>query len=98
MPVKAKTPVPDHFFYDLMLKRRTVIIAVLLGLAAVLFLLNISLGSSPIPLGEIFKVLFIGKGQGNNVMIIRDIRLPMSLMALVVGASLGIGAVKFKPS
>ncbi|NLJ55707.1 MAG: iron ABC transporter permease [Firmicutes bacterium] len=80
----------------MMLKRRTALIAVLLGLAALLLVLNIALGSSPISLGEVFRVLLTGTGRGNNLLIIRDIRLPMSLMALAVGAALGMGGCEIQ--
>ncbi|MEW9122399.1 MAG: iron ABC transporter permease [Thermotaleaceae bacterium] len=92
-----KYSLPDEYsFYDLMLKRRTALIAVLLGITLTLFVLNISIGSSNISLPEIFKTLITGKGQGHNVMIIRDIRLPMSLMALAVGACLGVGGCEIQ--
>ncbi|NMB34711.1 MAG: iron ABC transporter permease [Firmicutes bacterium] len=96
MPDKAETPLPDHSFYGLMLRRRTAIIAILLGLALLLLVLNIAIGSSSISLVEILKALLTGEGRGNNVLIIRNIRLPMSLMALVVGASLGIGGCEIQ--
>lgn len=86
----------EYSFYDLLLKRRTALIAVLLGITLTLFILNISIGSSNISLPEIFKTLITGKGQGHNVMIIRDIRLPMSLMALAVGACLGVGGCEIQ--
>ena len=86
----------NRSFYDLMIKRRTALTVVLLIFVLFLFLINISIGSSPISLGEILKVLLTGKGQGHNVMIIRDIRLPMSLMSLAVGACLGIGGCEIQ--
>lgn len=83
-------------FYRNMVRKRTAVILLLIIFTAVLFIFNISIGSSPISLGEIFRVLTIGEGQGHNVMIIRDIRLPMSLMALAVGACLGIGGCEIQ--
>lgn len=87
---------PSHLFYTLLIKRRTTLILFLLAFTFCLFILNISIGSSPISLGEIFRVILTGKGQGHNVMIIRNIRLPMSLMALAVGACLGIGGCEIQ--
>lgn len=54
------------------------------------------MGSSHISIGEILRVLFMGKGEGNNPMIIMDVRLPMALMAVVVGASLGMGGCEIQ--
>jgi len=66
MSDRPETPVLDHAFYKIMLKRRTALIAVLLGLAALLLVLNIALGSSPISLGEVFRVLLTGTGTGGT--------------------------------
>jgi iron complex transport system permease protein len=85
-----------HSFYDLMIKRRTALTLVLLAFALILFILNISIGSSPISLAEICQIILTGEGQGHNGMIVRDIRLPMSLMALAVGACLGIGGCEIQ--
>lgn len=62
----------------------------------ILLLFNISIGSTSISLQEILKVIFTGVGQDNNKMIIMDIRMPMALMAIVVGASLGIGGCEIQ--
>ncbi|WP_246169711.1 FecCD family ABC transporter permease [Alkalibaculum sporogenes] len=61
-----------------------------------LVILNISIGSSHISVHEILNVLFTGAGDGHNKMIIMDIRLPMALMAVVVGASLGVGGCEIQ--
>ena len=45
---------------------------------------------------EILKTIFLNEGEGNNILIIRKIRLPMSLMAIVVGFSLGIGGCEIQ--
>lgn len=83
-------------FYSHLLKRRIILTVFLLGSTLFLFALNISIGSSPISFAEIFGVMFTGKGQGHNVMIIRDIRLPMSLMSLSVGACLGVAGCEIQ--
>lgn len=82
--------------YDLLIRKRLLII---LGLSIGIFILllaNISIGSTSISLEEILKVVFTGVGEGNNKMIIMDIRMPMALMAIVVGASLGIGGCEIQ--
>ncbi len=61
-----------------------------------LFLFNISTGSSSILIKEILKVLIFNEGDNNTPLIIKDIRLPMALMAIVVGAALGIGGCEIQ--
>lgn len=82
--------------YNNLIKKRIVLIIVLLLGTAFLLVLNISIGSSSISISEILRVLFTGEGDGNNEMIIIDIRLPMALMAVAVGASLGIGGCEIQ--
>lgn len=82
--------------YDSLVKKRLVIIMALLIGIFILLLINISIGSTNISLEEILKVIFTGIGQDNNKMIIMDIRMPMALMAIVVGASLGIGGCEIQ--
>lgn len=96
MAIKDEIIAKEEMFYKNMIKRRTVIIMVLLSLVLFLFILNISIGSSNIPLGEIIKAIVFGEGNGHNAMIIRNIRVPMSLMAVLVGASLGIGGCEIQ--
>ena len=81
----------ERNLYDKMMKRRAVLAAALLLAVFLLFLLNISIGSSPISLKEIIEILITGEGEGHKAMIVKQVRLPMSLMALVVGACLAIG-------
>lgn len=82
--------------YNSLIRKRLILIVLLLLSLAFLVILNISIGSSSIPVKEILRVLFTGKGEGHNPMIIMDIRLPMALMAVVVGASLGIGGCEIQ--
>lgn len=86
----------DRAFYDNMIRRRALLTAALLLATILLFLLNISIGSSSIALPEILTILITGEGQGHNAMIVREVRLPMALMALVVGACLGIGGCEIQ--
>jgi iron complex transport system permease protein len=79
-----------------MIRRRAALTAALLLVAIMLFLLNISIGSSSISLSEILTILVTGKGQGHNAMIVREVRLPMALMAIAVGACLGIGGCEIQ--
>ncbi|SFG34670.1 iron complex transport system permease protein [Desulfotomaculum arcticum] len=77
--------------YNSLVKKRIVLIVVMLIGLAFLAILNISIGSSSIAIQEILSVLFAGGGDGHNPMIIKEIRLPMALMAMVIGGALGIG-------
>ena len=81
-----------------MKNRRRFLFILLLGLLLVdITLLALSLGSTPIPLTTILKILmsrlpglgFLGDGiKSSWVVIIMDIRLPVVLMAVLVGAGL----------
>ncbi|MFZ7103585.1 MAG: FecCD family ABC transporter permease [Peptococcaceae bacterium] len=82
--------------YNTLIRKRLILILVLFVGITCLLLLNISIGSSSIAIREILSVLFTGRGDGNNPMIIRDIRLPMALMAIAVGAALGLGGCEIQ--
>ena len=82
--------------YNSLIKKRIVYITMFLVGLVFLMILNISIGSSSIPIEEILRVLFTGEGQVHNPVIIRDIRLPMALMAVVIGAALGIGGCEIQ--
>lgn len=86
----------ERVLYDSMIRRRAVLTAALLLLAVLFFLLNISIGSSSISFSEILTILTTGKGQGHNAMIVQQVRLPMALMAMAVGACLGIGGCEIQ--
>ena len=86
----------NRALYHSMIKKRAALTAALLIAVTMLLLLNISIGSSNISLKEIVIVLLAGRGEGHNVMIIREIRLPMALMAVAVGASLGVGGCEIQ--
>ncbi len=86
----------ERHLYRAMIRKRVVFTAILLLITIVLILVNISLGSTAISLQEILSILLGAKGTGNNGMIVQEIRLPMALMALVVGACLGIGGCEIQ--
>jgi len=79
-----------------MIGKRVLIISILFAGLIILFLFNISVGSSSISIKQILRALFLNTGEGNNVMIIKDIRLPMALMTIAVGAALGIGGCEIQ--
>lgn len=78
------------------MRRRAALGAVLLAVVLILIAVNIMTGSSDITVGAVRDAIFKGSGKKNTVMIIRQIRLPMALMAAAVGASLGIGGCEIQ--
>lgn len=58
--------------------------ALLLGVAA-----SIAVGSKPLPLDIVLRAL-IGAGGENDVFIVLEMRAPRALLAVIVGAALGL--------
>lgn len=70
--------------------RKTAVFASLILLILVAFTLGVSVGNVSISLGEIADIIF-GGGQGSrNAAIIMDIRLPRTVMALILGGALAV--------
>lgn len=82
--------------YNKIIRKKIIFILLLLVALVFLLLFNISIGSSSITTYEVINAIFKNTGRGNTVMIIRQIRLPMALMAVVVGAALGIGGCEIQ--
>lgn len=82
--------------YNKIIRKKFIFIFLLLFFLIILLLFNISIGSSSIKLSEIIEAIFKNTGKGNSVMIIKQIRLPMALMAIAVGATLGIGGCEIQ--
>ena len=75
------------------LRRRTRYTLVFLVLAiafCAIIVLNINVGSVPIPIGEIARILFRRSGDPTQVSIIWKIRLPRILMAALLGGALSL--------
>ena len=75
------------------LRRRTRygIVFLVLALAfCAIIVLNINLGSVPIPIGEIARILFRRSGDPTQLSIIWKIRLPRILMAALLGGALSL--------
>ncbi|MFJ5624380.1 FecCD family ABC transporter permease [Peribacillus loiseleuriae] len=70
-------------------KRATVILTILLLLAAVIFLWSTGLGDMKISPLTVLKVLF-GGGTDMEQLVIHDFRLPRIIVALMVGMSLAV--------
>src|SRR3954469_6167677 len=76
---------------------RSYLLIVLLIVLIVVFLLSLALGSVPIPLDEIIRVLVGGQASRDVwTSIILKFRLPKALTALLAGAALGIGGLQMQ--
>ena len=87
---------PEAKAYRATVRKRVILLALILIATVVLFLFNVMIGSSNIPLKEVIAIIFTGEGMGHNPMIVREVRLPMALMAAVIGAALGIGGCEIQ--
>jgi len=78
-------------------RRLSLSLLVLGGLLGIAGLLGLSLGSSPIGLGEVWEIL-TGRGvlDPTTTAIVRQIRLPRVLLAAVTGATLALGGLVFQ--
>ena len=68
---------------------------VLTALTIVLSILLVSSGDFPVPLGDVVKAL-VGAGDESTTFIVRDLRLPRAVCAILVGAALGISGAVFQ--
>lgn len=67
-------------------------LVVLVGLAVGVVgccLLSIAVGAKPIPLGDVWSAIFAPVG-GENDIVIRSLRLPRTVLGVLVGAALGV--------
>lgn len=54
-------------------------------------------GPSLLPFNEVWKALFqLGEIEETTKVIVYELRLPMAIMALVVGAALGVGGAEIQ--
>jgi len=63
------------------------LVPALLALILALALASLAIGPAPIPFATAAKALFSGEGSAG--VIVRDIRLPRTLLAILIGATLG---------
>ncbi|SNS38196.1 FecCD family ABC transporter permease [Rhodococcoides kyotonense] len=69
--------------------RRTLGLIVVVGLLAGICLLSIAVGTKSIPLNEVWNGLF-AYDDSNNAVIIRELRVPRTVLGLIVGIALGV--------
>ena len=74
-------------------RSRIILAAALLAAAVIVFLLNICVGSSKLPLSEVLDVIFGGNKESTSYLIVTRIRLPRALSTLAGGASLAIAGL-----
>jgi iron complex transport system permease protein len=68
---------------------------VLAGLAFAVFCWSLTVGDFPVPLGDVLATLF-GGGSDDGDFVVRTLRLPRSLVALMVGAGFGLSGAIFQ--
>lgn len=67
------------------------------ALLSALFILTLAFGSVPIPTSDVVSVLFGGTAADSSwVTIIRQVRLPRAVTALLAGAGLGVGGLQMQ--
>lgn len=77
-------------------RRRWVLLALAAACSATL-VLDMATGPSMLPVGEVVKSLFApARADEMSRVIVHDLRLPMALMALTVGAALGAGGAEIQ--
>lgn len=69
--------------------RRAAGLVVVIGVLAALCLVSIAVGTEYIPLGQVWHGLFFADGSPQSV-IVRELRLPRTVLGLVVGTALGV--------
>jgi iron complex transport system permease protein len=76
--------------YSFIYEKKNLMIFLVVILVSILSLLfSLSVGQKYIPIIDVIKTLF-GQGEGGNPLIINSIRLPRTLVAFLVGASLAL--------
>jgi iron complex transport system permease protein len=69
-------------------------LALLVALLMLMSLGSLAVGARAIPLGEVVGALFDPNAAGTNATILRELRIPRTLLALLVGAAIGLsGAI-----
>ena len=94
-------PVSEHQHaiarFRLREKRRWQWLAFFLCLALISFVMDVATGPSMLSPGEVIRSIFnFGDRETMTDSIVRGLRLPIALMALIVGASLGAGGAQMQ--
>ena len=80
--------------YSYLISKKSLIVSLFLFLAVIIvMILSTGIGSIYIKPAEVVRGIF-GYGDGPNTMIVRTLRLPRVIVAVLIGASLGVaGAI-----
>jgi iron complex transport system permease protein len=76
-------------------RREAAGLLLLAAAVAVLFLTSLAIGSTPLPIGQVFDVL-AGRGDEASTLVVQTIRLPRSLTAVLAGAALGVAGLQMQ--
>lgn len=93
--------VPDAatlaFTYRRLLRRRIALCLILLLGVASSMLADLLLGAEPLPLNEVLAALFVPDAAPADVrVIVRELRLPSALLAVLVGAALALAGAEMQ--
>ena len=72
------------------------LIALLAALGVVLALVSLRLGPAPLSAGTVLQAL-LGRGDPIDILIVQELRLPRTLLALMIGASLALAGAALLP-
>lgn len=75
--------------------RAVAVTVVVLGAAFATFAWSLAVGDFPIPIGDVLATL-VGGGTDDSAFIVRTLRLPRGLTALLVGAAFGLSGAIFQ--
>ncbi len=99
--ITAAAPAPDTASaavnYARIVRRRWMLVALLAAIIVGCMLLDFTMGASGLPLAELIQTL-ISPGSANPTtrVIVWDIRLPYTLMAMAVGIALGLAGAEMQ--
>lgn len=75
--------------------RAVAVTVVVLGVAFAVFAWSLAVGDFPVPIGDVLATL-VGGGSEDSAFIVRTLRLPRGLTALLVGAAFGLSGAIFQ--
>ena len=97
MTIKAIRIQSASDLYDLLIRKRLVFLLVAAVFLVVLFLIDLATGPSGLGLGEVLSALLSSTSCPERVrIIVLTLRLPVAIMAIVVGASLGTAGAQMQ--
>jgi len=70
--------------------RQAVVVAALVALLVLAVGASLAVGSRPLPLGTVWQALWSPVAGDNDHLVVRDLRLPRTVVGLVAGAALGL--------